>query len=346
MAQIHKDLMTYGLIHKLMSPKAIKMNIKNILKKMKELDSNPPEELTTLIPDFHNYFDKDGRYLTSEIPNYLEYKYERMRILAMRAFSGNPDLPNVLKIIDIYHTQHKEAIELDTVGNQSPEERCGEIADISMAISKVVGGGNIDQSTENFRYKMISALSVTNNMDRQTWVKISKNIKPVEEIAIQTLCAAIKCNEIANSQCICGDATYCSIKCKDKDWKNGHKDTCSAVNRSNVNKCAECDKPKPGKTCSCRLVHYCDERCQKLHRKVHKDICKTTMAEMAEKAISEKAMAEKAIAEKTIAEKAMAENEIAEKAIAEKAIAENEILSFLEEVIKQGIVEEKNKKFF
>ena len=37
---------------------------------------------------------------------------------------------------------------------------------------------------------------------------------------------------------------------------------------------------------------------------------------------------------------------MAEKAIAEKAMAENEILSFLEEVIKQGIVEEKNKKFF
>lgn len=263
MEQIRGDLMTYGLIHRLMSPKAIEMNIRRILKIMKELDANPPEELTLLIPDFHTYFDKDGRYLTSEIPNYLEYKYERMRILAIRAFSGNPDLPNVLKIIDIYHNQHIEAIELDTVGNQSPEERYGEIADISMAISKVIGGRNIDQSTENFRYKMISVLSVTNNMDKQAWIKIKKNIKPVEEIAIKTLCA--NCDFIANSQCVCKNAAYCSIKCKNKDWENGHKDTCSAVNRSNVHKCAECDKPKPDKTCSCRLVHYCDERCQKLH---------------------------------------------------------------------------------
>lgn len=336
MKQIRKDLMAYGLKHKLMKPKAIEMNIKNILKKMKEIDANPPEELISLIPDFHTYFDKNGKYQTSEIPNYLEYKYERMRILAMRAFGENADLPNVLKIIDIYHNHHIEAIGLDTVDNQSPEEKCGDIANISIAISEVVGGGNIDQSTENFRYKMISALSVTNNMDKQTWVKISTNIQPVEAIAMKTRCVTNNCNKIAIAQCICGNATYCSIKCKNKDLKNGHKDTCSAVNRSNVNKCAECDKPKPGKTCSCRLVHYCGEQCQKLHRKVHKDICKKTMAE-------------NAMVKKTMAETTMVKAETKEIASPEDLETEkmkNEILSFLEEVIKQGIVEEKNKKFF
>ena len=286
MKQICRDLMTYGGIHELMSPKAIEMNIKRIIKIMKELDANPPIELTRLIPEFHTYFDKNGKYLKSEIPNYLEYKYERMRIIAMRAFDGNPDLPNLLKIIDIYYNQHIEAIELDTVGNQSPEERCGEIANISMAISKVVGGRNIDQSTENFRYKMISALSVTNNMDKQTWIKIKKNIKPVEEVAIKKQCAY--CGSIANSQCEWCGATYCSINCKNKHWKTGHKETCSAARKKSSTgkksavgktKCAQCNTYASNK-CICELVYYCNTSCQKLHRKEHKSICKQRCCEI------------------------------------------------------------------
>jgi hypothetical protein len=202
-----------------------------------------------------------------------------MKILAIRAFGENPDVPIVIEIINTYYNQHMQAIALNTVCNQSPKERYGEIADISMNISKVVGGGNIDQSTANFRYKMISVLSVTNNMDKKTWIKISENIKPVEEIAMQILCA--NCNKIANSQCECG-TKYCSRNCKDAHWKNGHKDTCSVFKTSTmgkasttgktIHKCAECDNHAYNK-CICELVYYCDKRCQKLHRKEHKSIC-------------------------------------------------------------------------
>jgi hypothetical protein len=303
-----------------MSPKAIEIIIRQIIKKMKELDANPPIELTSLIPDFHIYFDKTGKYLKTEIPNYLEYKYERMRILARRAFSGNADLPNLLKIIDIYHNQHIEAIKLDTIGNQSPEERCGEIANISIAISEAVGGGNIDTSTENFRYKMISALSVTNNMDKKTWIKISKNIKPVEEIAIQTLCA--NCNKIANSQCECG-TKYCSRNCKDAHWKNGHKNTCSVFKTSTmgitIHKCAQCNTTASNK-CICKLVYYCNTSCQKLHRKEHKSICKQRCCEI-QLAIDEEAR----LARELLANEQFAESKLAKELLAREQFAESEL---------------------
>lgn len=282
MQEIKKDLITYGIGHRIMTEEGIQINIRLILKIMKELDYDPPIELTELIPEYHTYFDKNGKYLQSEIPNFIEYKYERMRIMAKRAFKNNPDLSNLLKIIDIYYTQHIQAIESDSTSlDQLPEDRCIEITNISMAISKAIGGGNIDQSTANLRYKMISSLSIINNMSAITWNSIKQKIKPVEAIAIQTLCA--NCNSIANSQCKCG-TTYCSENCKNDHWKKGHKDNCSAVIRSTtkktiISKCAQCNIPASSK-CICELVYYCNTVCQKAHRKAHKAECKQRCCEI------------------------------------------------------------------
>lgn len=119
---------------------------------------------------------------------------------------------------------------------QSPEARCGDITDMCMLISEVVGGGNIDKSTANFRYKMISILSVTNNMKKEAWKAVKEKIvAPVEAIAIKTLCA--NCGAIAISKCPCG-TTYCSKECKDIDWckEDGHKTKCTAVKRKSAKK--------------------------------------------------------------------------------------------------------------
>jgi hypothetical protein len=266
----------------------------------------------------------------------------------MRAFDGNPDISNVLKIIDISYNQHIEAIELDTIGNQSPEERYGEIADISMAISKAVGGRNIDQSTENFRYKMISALSVTNNMDKQTWANIKKNIKPVEEIAIQTPCANAYCNGIANSQCEWCETAYCSINCKNKHWETGHKETCSAARKKSstkkksstgitMHKCAQCNHFTTSK-CICKIVYYCNKDCQKLHWGKHKLICKAAKTTVA-KTTSEGTTSESITLEDTASENTKSESTISEDITSENTTVmekeKMEILSFLEEIIKQ-----------
>jgi hypothetical protein len=76
MDDIIRELEQYGKGHNLMTEPLIKMNIKRILKVMRELDANPPLELTRLIPHFHIYFDKCGRYQQRTIPNFIEYKYD------------------------------------------------------------------------------------------------------------------------------------------------------------------------------------------------------------------------------------------------------------------------------
>ena len=226
MDDIIRELEQYGKGHNLMTEPLIKMTIKRILKVMRELDANPPLDLTELIPDFHIYFDKCGRYRQMTIPNFIEYKYTRMYLIAKAAFNANPDLPNILKIINIYYNEHMDASELNHIEClQSPEARCRGITDMCMLISGVVGGGNIDKSTANFRYKMISILSVTNNMKKEAWKAVKEQIvAPVEAIAIKTLCA--NCGAIAISKCPCG-TTYCSKECKDIDWKKSHKNSCT-----------------------------------------------------------------------------------------------------------------------
>jgi hypothetical protein len=346
MEEIRRDLMEHGLRGGLMIGNAIRINITRILKKMDEIDKNPPETLTSLL-------------------DYIEYKYERMREIARRAFKGSLHLKKVLIIIDICHDGNIQAIESNTIGNQTPEERCGELSDMSKKISEeALDGGNIYESIEFFKYNMISVLSVT-NMDSNRWEAIKNGAKQAGELAMKTRCVCNNNKTVANSKCKCGTA-YCSKKCQKLDWARGHKDTCSAVDRSKEKKCAECENPNPGKTCSCRLVHYCDERCQKLHRKVHKDICKKTMAEatMVKTAMEKTAMAEATMEKTTMVKKrkkskrqksatAMVETTASAIVTSETAMVETALLegldaeiikSFLEEVKKQEIFE-KSKKY-
>ena len=73
----------------------------------------------------------------------------------------------------------------------------------------------------------------------------------------------------------CNIAKYCSNICQIND-KSRHEAECKPV--AIVRSCSSCKKSGSGlRTCTgCYRVYYCDIKCQKSHRKVHKSDCSRT----------------------------------------------------------------------
>jgi hypothetical protein len=112
-------------------------------------------------------------------------------------------------------------------------------------------------------------------------------------IKMQKLCGNKKrCNFCGKhiehiSKCsLCREAAYCSEECQKFDWSRDHKEMCKILRNgrkttcteSTKYTCANCSKQstKEFERCSqCKKVHYCSEKCQKLHwKKEHKAVCK------------------------------------------------------------------------
>ena len=185
-----------------------------IIDAKKYIDNN--RILSYMIENYDSYVDLDGNLKQELIPNYIEYTYKRIELIINEVFQNDSYKDLMLTVSAMY----KHSIEKNS-GNAMNQEKVAEKStDLAIAMSDAIGGANIFESIAIFKYHMVYALSVKEEITEEMVPVAQKSF----DIILQNKC--VVCKDVAFSKCgQCKTQTYCSKNCQKKHWKY-HKLDC------------------------------------------------------------------------------------------------------------------------